>query len=37
MGSTDGSNRSPESNLGQGEVERGGREGEGSCCAGKET
>jgi hypothetical protein len=37
MGSTGGSNRSPESNLGQGEVERGGREGVGSCCAGKET
>jgi hypothetical protein len=29
-------NRSLESHLGQGEVERGGREGEGSCCAGKE-
>jgi hypothetical protein len=30
-GSTSGGNRSLESHLGQGEVERGGREGEGSC------
>jgi hypothetical protein len=34
-GSTLDGNRSPGSNLGQGEVERGGREGEGGCCAGK--
>jgi hypothetical protein len=30
-----GGNRSPGSNLRQGEVERGGREGEWSCCTGK--
>jgi hypothetical protein len=36
-GSTIGDNRSQESNLGQGEVERGGREGEGSCYARKEN
>jgi hypothetical protein len=37
QGSTIGGNRSPESHLGQGEMERGGREGEGSCCARKEN
>jgi hypothetical protein len=35
-GSTIGGNHSLESHLGQGEVERGGREGEGSFCVGKE-
>jgi hypothetical protein len=36
QGSMINDNRSLESHLGQGEVERAGREGEGSCCAGKE-